>query len=459
MDQRIFLIVLLNFMVMSCDKRLDIEPQQAISTSLALSTEQGIRTALIGTYDLLSQGETFAGDAILNADLLADTESLFWNGFTIEIRQILDKRIAVNNAPVKDYWIQAYRTINQANTVLDALEVVNQASTDTIKVVKTADSLSIVGELRFIRGLVYFDLINLFAKSWTDGNPDTNLGVPLISTPAAQNIKQSQVPRSTVTEVYQFLIEDLQFAKANLPIEHGAFANTYGASALLSRIYLMQEKFDLALAEADRVIKAGTFALLPELGQVYNRSENGTEDIFAIQITSQDGFNRVSFFYSGETDGGIGLIAITDEHLAIYEAGDLRSDLFYIDPQDSVRRTAKWRLNNSNGGNVTTIRLAEMYLTRAESRFRMGDSEGAAEDINLIRNRAGLSAYAASEITLEIILKERFIELIFEGHQLRDIKRTRKSFGGIPFDDPQLIYPLPQREMDVNGALIQNEGY
>jgi hypothetical protein len=433
--------------VTACSDLLDIEPQQAISTNVALSDEQGVRTALIGTYDLLSQFSPISGDVILNSELLADTEDLIWTSFTLPITQLFNKNMAVSNLAVESYWIISYQTINQANTVLDAVGVVKD----------TDDRNVISAELRFIRAMVYFDLVNMYAQPWTAGNPENNLGVPIISTPAEETLKNPEVPRNTVAEAYQFLIADLLFAKANLPEQNGVFANTYAASALLSRVYLMQEKFDLAAAEADRVIASGQYELLADLEQVFNQSENSAEDIFTIQVTSQDGANRVSFFYSGSLEGGGGFVGITDVHLTKYETDDQRAKLFYLDQQSDTRRTSKWRVNATRDGNVTTLRLAEMYLTRAEGRFRTGDTSGALEDVNAIRNRAGLPAL--TNIDLEIILNERFLELVFEGHRFRDAKRNRKPFGNLTFDDPSMVYPIPQREMDVNGALVQNKGY
>ena len=437
---------LLISLLSACHNRLNIEPEQAISVDVALSNEQGIRTALVGTYDLLSQMPTPSGDVILNSELFADTEDLIWTSYILQVNQVFNKKIAVSNTAVEHFWIYSYQTINQANTVLDAVEVLEEADQD-----------GVAAELRFIRAMVYFDLVNMYAMPWTAGNPKSNLGVPIISTPAEQTLENPEVPRNTVAEVYQFLINDLLFAKDNLPEQNSIFANTYAASALLSRIYLMQEKFDLAATEADRVITSGQYTLLTDLEQVFNQSENSTEDIFTIQITPQDGSNRVSYFYSGELEGGGGFIGIRDEHLAKYETGDLRADLFYIDQQSSIRRTSKWRFNSTKDGNVTTFRLAEMYLTRAEGRFRTGNAAGALEDVNIIRNRAGLPSL--SDVDLEIILNERFLELVFEGHRFRDTKRNRKPFGTLPFDAPGMIYPIPQREMDVNSALVQNEGY
>ena len=444
-----FSILFLFLLLISCDKNLDVEPQQAISTDVALSDEQGIRTALIGTYDMLSQlqgGGGVSGDVIVNSDLLADSEDMLWTNFVVPITQLLNKNIEVGNEVVQIFWISSYRTINQANTVLDAVGVVNETDRDAI-----------AAELRFIRALVYFDLVNMYAPPWTAGSPESNLGVPIVSTPAEQSLKNPEVPRNSVAEVYDFILEDLLFAKTNLRQQNGVFATSYAANVLLSRVYLMQEKFELAANEADLVVTSGQYNLLTDHQQVFNQSLNSGEDIFAIQVTQLDGFNRISHLYSGDLEGGGGFIGITEDHLTKYEPGDLRANLFYNDQQSGTLRSGKWRVNANRDGNVTTMRLAEMYLTRAESRFRIGDQSGALEDINTVRNRAGL--VSLSDVDLELILNERYLELVFEGHLYRDTKRNRKMFGDRPFDDSRLIYPIPQRELDVNGALVQNEGY
>jgi hypothetical protein len=110
--------------------------------------------------------------------------------------------------------------------------------------------------------------------------------------------------------------------------------------------------------------------------------------------------------------------------------------------------------------------LAELFLTRAEANFREGTSIGATvlEDINRIRRRVLLPE--KTSVALEDILKERKLELAHEGHNLHDIKRTRgivvdnnDSNFKYSFDDPKLIFPIPQRELLANSKLIQNPGY
>lgn len=453
--KNIFLFLFL-LVYTSCNKQLDIEPQQAISTAVALSNEQGVKTALIGAYDLLSSPNLWGGGTALYSDVYADANNLFLTGSSFNMSQIFNKDIALENSIIENVWIDAYQAINHINNVLNALDVL-----------KEVDQVKVEAEVRFIRAVILFELVNLYAKNWVDGDPTANLGIPLVNLPTTRISDELKVARNSVTEVYQFIEEDLFFAKNNLPESNGFFVNTYVASALLSRIYLMQEKFDLAVGEANRVIQSGLFELLPTHNQVFNQSQNTVEDIFAIQITSRDGLsqlhnfgiNQLSFFYSGENEGGTGLIGITETHLEQYEAGDKRADLFYFDKLSETRRTAKWLKNASNDGNVPIIRLAEMYLTRSEGRFRLGDVASATEDVNIIRNRAGLTAISEAKVNLEVILKERQLELAFEGHLYRDTKRNRKSIGNILFDDPRMIYPIPQREIDINPNLDQNEGY
>lgn len=448
MKKLLFLFCSITFLFSSCDDQLDIQPQQAISTEVALSSEQGVRTALVGTYGLWTASPNSSGNILMNSEMLIDVDNLFWTNFVTDLNQLLDKRMNADNSAAESFWINSYNVINQTNSILAALEVVNES-----------DQVAIAGEARFLRGQSYFDLVNQYAKPWTAGSPSNNLGVPIVTTPSIQNLSDPIIPRNTVAEVYQLILEDLEFAKANLPTQNGIFANSLAASALLSRVYLMQENFELAAAEAERVIASGVYHLVPDLANVFNASDNTSEDIFALQITPMDFGHSLNFFYSGELEGGGGFIGITEAHLEKYEADDLRKELFYLDEQSSTRRTSKWQPNPFNDGNLTLIRLAEMYLTRAESRFRTGDILGATQDLNIIRKRAGLHELSSTDLSLEVILKERFLELIFEGHQFRDAKRNRKWVRDLPFNDARLIYPIPLRELEVNRALVQNEGY
>nr|WP_281171861.1 RagB/SusD family nutrient uptake outer membrane protein [Eisenibacter elegans] len=105
------------------------------------------------------------------------------------------------------------------------------------------------------------------------------------------------------------------------------------------------------------------------------------------------------------------------------------------------------------------MRLAEMYLIRAEANFRLGTGSGATplEDLNRIRNRAGLASLLS--VTLDNILLERRLELAFEGVRIHDIKRLQGVTGTFLWNDNRLVLPIPLRETNANPNLKQNLGH
>lgn len=442
------LAVVVALVFAGCDSLLDVDPKQEIREDRALETPSNVRAALIGAYDMLGDYDLYGGQFMMLPDLLGDDDDLNWTGTFSEPREVWVKNIQVDNGFVEDQWMDSYDAINMANNVLSALEVFEEEG----------ERNRVEGEALFIRSALYFELVRLYARAWNDGDPSSNPGVPLILEPTREITEEDNVSRSTVETVYDQAIQDLSAAKDLLPEDNDVYADTYAASALLSRVYLMQGQYEEAAQEASRVIESGRYNLAESFAGVFNNTEDIAEYIFAIQVTTQDGDHSLNTFYGAEPKGR-GDIDITDNHLARYEDGDTRAEFFYIDGADRVR-TSKWRDGDVDGVNIPVIRLAEMYLTRAEGNFRAGTSIGGVsplEDINTIRERAEVDPLGS--VTIEDILQERWLELAFEGHQLHDLKRTGRPNGSIAFDANNLIYPIPERETDANPNLEQNAGY
>ncbi|HEV8082346.1 MAG TPA: RagB/SusD family nutrient uptake outer membrane protein [Chitinophagaceae bacterium] len=380
--------------------------------------------------------------------MLGNSGEVTWSGTYQGFTQINNKAIPVDNGFVTDTWLAGYTAINDVNNVLGAIDVVNANSKDRVE-----------GESKFIRGSVYFDLVRLFARSFNDGTPSANPGVPLVLAATTSVTEASKVSRNTVAEVYAQVITDLTDAEAKLPVSNGFYATTNAASAMLARVYLQKGDYANALAEADKVISSGKYSLTDPYAAAFPYLSppapvsNTTEDIFAMQVTTSSGFNGFQEFYSAD---GRGDITINDAHLNLYETGDDRLKLFYT----SGGSTFTGKFDNLYG-NVHIIRLAEIYLVRAEANFRLGSTTGATplEDINTIRKRVLLPGLTPAQLTLAAILKERKLELAFEGFTLHDAKRLEMSVGILPWDSPKLIYPIPKREIVVNPNLTQNEGY
>ncbi len=455
-------MVIVTMIVSACSNQLDKLPPQSISTDIALNSDENVKKVLIGAYDALSNADLFGGEILRNSELLAADGEIRFTGTFNAPAEIWTKQMTTSNGDVSEAWLDGYNTINIVNNVLSALDVVEDADRDRIE-----------GEAIFIRALIYFELVKYFAKPYSDGNAATNPGVPLILSPTTAVNESSQVARSTVQEVYDQIIADLTIAVAKLPAVNDEYANSVAANAILSRVYLQMENYAAARDAANAALNdaAGNYFLAATYDAAFNREANGIEDIFSIQVTTQDGVNAMQLYYGTTVDGGRGDIGILQAHLDFYEAGDDRLALHYIDPTNGEGRTGKWV---NQFANVGAIRLAELYLTRAECNLREGTSVGAtpAVDVNLIRNRAGLADIAAP--TLNDILLERKLELAHEGQAIHDFKRTRGDsyrltdqngitgdglVDGFAYDANELVYPIPDREINVNKKLVQNDGY
>ena len=397
---------------------------------------------------------------ILN-DLIANNTNIRFLGTFAALTEAFNGSMTPNNSFAAATWSSAYNTINVSNNVLENLDKVTSSTTR---------KNSVEGQALFLRASMYFELLKLYAKPHTDStSPSLNLGVPLVLTATKAPIKASDYkPRATVKAVYDQVIADLVKAESLMPSTNNKFATKWAAAAQLSRVYLMMGNYTDAAAAANRVITGSGKTLTTEFKNNWFTYMNfggvtPNEYVFYIKVTNQDGANSFNTYYGATLTafpGSAGRrdMRIPSAHLNIYESGDLRGAFFAT--SGSNRYTQK---HLDRFGDVPVIRLAEMYLTRAEANFRQNTAVGETplSDVNMIRKRAGLADLTT--VTLDAILKERAAELALEGNNLFESQRLKKSLGTstvpIAWNAPSLILPIPQREMDVNKELKQNEGY
>ncbi len=280
--------------------------------------------------------------------------------------------------------------------------------------------------------------------------------MPLVLTSKINFNGNLSIARNTVEEIYTQIIKDLTDAVTNLPSKNSFYADIYSAKALLARVYLQKGDYKNARDTANDVLTNSGRTLMSDYKDVFNGSRNTAEDLFVFQVTSQSGINDLVTFYADEASGGRGGdIALKDDFITLFETDDVRGTFNYTNSDDDIL-TSKY---TNQYGNISAIRLAEMYLIRAESNLREGTTTGATpvDDVNEIRKRA--KASVLNSVTLKDILTERVRELAFEGFLLHDIKRTKGNVGSMSWNDNKLVFPIPLREMQANPKLVQNPGY
>ncbi|WP_243854667.1 RagB/SusD family nutrient uptake outer membrane protein [Flavobacterium sp. 270] len=458
---KLILLIISAVFFTSCEDELKLDPTQREDTSITLSTEAGVTNVLVGTYALTAYGNAYGGRILLYADLLGVSGSLSttdfrWRGTFGELRQMYLKQMLADNVIIEGTYARCYEIINAANTVIDNIDKVKDPDRKAV----------MIGEANFLRSLAYFDLVRFFAKPYVSGQVNNQLGV-VIRPNAIYNFNTDlSKERSSVEEVYKVIVDGLNLAYTNLPEENSFYADKYAAQALLARVYLQQGNYAGARDAANDVIENSGHKLSTTYAAAFNHDTDQAEDVFSIQITKQTGINDANTFYESEDNGGRGGdFSIRDAYLEKFSDPDDRANFNYENEANGRILTSKY---TDQFANVGLIRLAEMYLIRAESNLRSGTVIGNTplDDINIIRERA--NADDLSAVTIDDILLERELELGMEGFLIHDIRRTHRSIdistdgdGSdiLLYDSDKLVFPIPLKETDANKKITQNPGY
>lgn len=464
------LMVPLFSLLFSCTEKLDIKPFQSIDAEVALTTPERIKAALVGAYLDARQQPILGSYFNEYSELYATTGDMVFIGTYVPPREFEEKESTVTNAYVEDSWIFAYDMVNLCNSLLEP---------EVLAILDEADRPVVEGEARFLRGWVYFEMTRLFGLPYEPGQANSQLGVPIVLTPTKSVADAVKVPRNTVAECYTQVIADLTAARDLLPEENGVYANTFAARAILARVYLQMSNFTGAATEASYVIENGGFVLTEKPLDAFNNSKNSTEDIFAFQNNVASNTGWLAVMYGSLNGTGRGDYDIQQVFLDRFDPLDLRgmlqddtedsytiediSKMYYIGVGTILNsggiNTSKW---GSYYTNLPMIRLAEMYLIRAEANF---EDPGAdigpntpTQDINIVRERAQAPLYS-TDVTQAQIREERYLELCWEGHRLHDLKRWKSDIGDYAYNAGNLILPIPFRELQVNDLLEQNSWY
>ena len=468
--KKIYLTVLSLFVLLACDDNLELVPEQSISDQLAFSDIATAQGVLIGAYHLLQDNDVLGGTIQMIDEYMADNVN--FSGSFPDLQSMNNyQQNALTTNVAANAWRDNYEAILAANAIVANAQGLPDATDDEKDVLE--------GEARFIRAIVYFQLCNMYGQPFSLDN-GSSLAVPLYLEPFTGEV--INLPRNTVAEVHTQVIADLEAARNLLPdvIEQGR-ASAVAVGALLSRVRLYREEWQQAADLANTVITAGTNSLAEDY-TFYNTVSN--EYIFTIENTAIDGSgNAYDLYYEGVNDGGRGDAEFAVDLENAFDAGDLRLAL-REDGTNFTGATRSYSTKFNDGATGTSdapvIRISEINLTRAEALAELnGVNQGSLDLVNPIRIRAGLTPWTVADFAsgrelVNAILGERRKELAFEGHRRLDLLRrglplrtatsipvgveNGSAFGKTAGDD-FIIYPIPQRELDLNPELQQNPGF
>jgi starch-binding outer membrane protein, SusD/RagB family len=419
----------------ACDSPLVTEPTASIDAETALDNARGIELALNGAYRSLQFGSR---EHVAYPDLYAD--NLDFTGTFQTDREFGLRNISPTNGSLTGAWANAYIGINRANSVLEGIP--------TAQGLAAEQAGRFRGEALFIRAMHYQNLVRWFG------------GVPLVLTPSKGVGPDALVERNTREEVHARIISDLEEAAPLLPSGRVDGKATRGAAnALLARIYLEAGQHAQARDKATAVINSGHYSLVSDFRSLFT-NKHTAESIYEVHYTINNG-NSLAFWFFPQEEGGRWGFSPTAELYNLYGATDARRDAS-INITANKRYIFKYPRIGTEDDNLILLRLAEMYLIRAEANARLGAPAATVlEDINIVRTRAGAAPVVAAgqQALLDAVLHERRLELAFEGHRFFDLRRHNKAQQLLQLEPHRLILPLPQAELDVNPNLVQNPGY
>jgi hypothetical protein len=456
--KRIYVIAVLALLLPNCRKLLNApSPQDQLTAATVFSNDANAEEAMTGLYievmnpsrTLLNGGMSLYGG--LSSDELANTTP---NPFIDPFRT---NELTPDNIYCSSLYGTAYNIIFTANSLIAGLNASGGVS--------PAMKSELRGEAEVVRALEYFYLVNLYG------------GVPLVTDINFQTT--AKLPRDSVAGVYAQIEADLADAQQVLSATYlstSAFPgartrpNRLAAMALLARVWLYRGQWALAEQEADTVIGSGIYQLEPSLDSVFRSGSR--EAIWQLQpVNSTLTTAEAAAFVP--RPGFRPAYMLTGEWLAAVEPGDLRQ----VSWTDSVLVGPAWyyypykykltALSAVDTEYNMVLRLAEVYLIRAEARAMRGNIAGVQADLNTVRARAGLPATTAGDVPglLSAIGHERQVELVAEwGHRWLDLKRTGLADAVLGSEKPgwvgtDTLYPIPAGELTANPGLSQNPGY
>lgn len=442
----------------SCKKMIEIPPSPPNQLSQAAQFADSVTamSALAAVYTYSQQPNAFGfSDANLAICTGLSSDELFTTSSSQSTLQFYTYGLTPLNSYVGSLWSVPYRSLYTVNAVIE--------NVSASKGLSASFKQQVTGEMKVMRALYYFNLVNLFGS------------VPLVTT--TNYSISSMLPRTSVDSIYNFIIEELKAAKLALKTTYPSSGrlrpNQYVATALLAKVYLYRQQWQNAYNEATAVINSNVYKMVTDLNKVF--LTGSTEAIWQVPAT-----NAGSYSVTSEAATFVPYYSPTPTYVLSqllwrnFEIGDKRLTNWAgltVVANDSLYYPNKYKnvIPGSTTEDYMILRLAELYLIRAEASANLDNGSAAIADLNIVRTRSGLSSSTADPLSktdvLKAIVQERKVELFTEwGARWFDLKRWGLAgtvLGAVKtgWVNEAALYPVPQNERQNNVNLTQNPGY
>ena len=436
--------------LISCDHLLEFEPGDVILAEDAIQDAEDLQRLLVSNYDVVAnlyggrvqivnelRGPNFGEpDNSLDFTAVYNRETTFFTG--------------INGGIYTDFYYAIYRS----NVVIKNFDIVENLD--------PAERTRLEAEARFIRSICHWGAVKMYARPYGYTADNSHPGVPLRIAPS-----QDPLPRASVGAVYAQVVEDLNFAADNLPVENGVYATQDAARAYLAQVHFLMGNYQEAANFASDVINSGRYILDEDLDR-FETDVINTETVFGI-VSMPNDFRSSWFRDNLRSDNNPSpQLAFSDDFaffMSLAGGGDGRSAWLTAGTQALINR-----FNEKEYFNVPLAHLTLMHLIRAEAHGKLNsDLATAIADINAIRARAfgagnnDLSETATAQEVIDAARDEFRKETACEGLWTDQLLR-RGAMGeditirDAAWDCPGMSLQFSNTESTVQGFELNEEG-
>ncbi|WP_281631523.1 RagB/SusD family nutrient uptake outer membrane protein [Flavobacterium luteolum] len=452
-----YLALVISLSLYACDSFVEVDlPKSQLTNTAVFENNETATAALMNIYASMRDTGILTGSSSGISNTLGnytDELTAYGNPTNTSI-PFYNNALLPTSSIVSGYWNTTYNQIYSANSIIEGVENSKNLSAETKN--------ELIGEALFLRALLHFYLTGLYGD------------IPYIKT--TDYNQNSTVGKTAINVVFENIIADLNKSALLLPDSYSSTErvrpNKLACRALLSRVYLFNSDFAEAANEASAVLnQTDLYSLQGDLGKVFLIGSK--ETIWQLQSSAagQNTKEAATFIF---TAGPPSSISLSAGLVSSFSAGDLRKTQWI---KSITKGTQTWYHAFKYKEQIVTpaskeysivFRLSEQYLNRSEARAQQGDLIGAKEDLNKVRNRAGLAktvAESKQEILNAVLLERKWEFFTEQGMRFFDLKRFNaldQSLTGIKpgWTATDRLFPIPQNELSTNPNLKpQNPGY